>query len=193
MRSSTRVLTSLVAVAGALALLAGCSSAPTAGGDGGAWLSGYGIDGLDAREVISRLDATAVGDRAGALRASVRPDVLLLSDDQGHETSLDLPEDQFYLSVAPYLDETHECFFHSLTTCKGEMGDQDVEITVTDKADGSVVLEQSVRTYDNGFAGVWLPRDIEATLTVRHADGTATLPIGTGDDDPTCLTTARLA
>ena len=82
-------------------------------------LGAYGLAGLDAREVIDALDATPVAEREADLRASIRPDELLISDANGAEAALPMPEDAFYVSVAPYLDTTHECYFHSLTTCAG--------------------------------------------------------------------------
>lgn len=194
MRTMTKVLMA-VAVAVALVLVAGCGSSDgdPAGGAEDTWLSAHGLDGLDAREVIDRLDAMAVDDRPGDLIASVRADALLLSDDAGNEATLDLPHDEFYVSVAPYRDRTHDCFFHSLTTCLGELRGEDIAVTVTDAATGTTIVDETIRTYDNGFAGLWLPRGIEATLTIEHGEQTVSMPIATTDDEPTCVTTAHLA
>ncbi|MFN3866542.1 MAG: hypothetical protein ACK4MD_07490 [Demequina sp.] len=41
--------------------------------------------------------------------------------------------------------------------------------------------------------GVWLPRDIEATLRVETDAGVGQAPIATGPEDPTCITTVQLA
>ena len=106
-----------------LALLATACAAP-ADDDGAArdpgLLATYGLEGLDAREVIDTLEALPVDERPKDLVASVRPDVLLLSDDSS-EVTLPMPDDAFYVSVAPYVAQTHACTFHSLTTCQGEM------------------------------------------------------------------------
>ena len=88
-------------------------------------------------------------------------------------------------------DQTHDCLFHSLTTCLGEMAGEPVDITVTDEA-GQTVLDETRTAYDNGFVGLWLPRDLTGTLTVEHDGKSSTVPIATGDDDLTCLTTAHL-
>lgn len=194
-RSTTRGVRTVAAALCAIGLVSGCapsdSTAETAGSSGTGWLQEYDLDGLDAREVIERLDSTPVADRPEDLIASVRPDELQLSDDAGHQATLDMPEDEFYMSVAPYVDRTHDCSFHSLTTCLGELDNAPVEVTVTD-ADDQVVLEKSTRTYDNGFAGIWLPRDIDATLTVEQGKRKGTQDISTSEDDPTCLTTLGL-
>lgn len=104
-----------------------------------------------------------------------------------------MPEDRFYLSVAPYIEQTHECYFHSLTTCTGELQNADVHVTVTDATSGEVVLDEDLTTEANGFVGIWLPRGIEANLTVTYEDASATTAISTvTDSDATCLTTMQL-
>lgn len=134
-----------------------------------------------------------MSERPTGLIASVQPEAVLLSDAEGNEERLPLPEDAFYLSVAPYLEQTHECHFHSLTTCRGELGNEDVTVRVVSDKDGSVVLDQTVRTQENGFAGLWLPANMEAaTLTVEHEGRRASTPVTTGADAPTCLTTLQL-
>ncbi|MFN3867134.1 MAG: CueP family metal-binding protein, partial [Demequina sp.] len=120
-------------------------------------LAPEGLDGLDARTVVDTLDATALSDRTDAFMASVRPDELLLTDAAGTETSLPMPDDAFYVSFAPYIDATHECYFHSLTTCVGEMRGEQIDVVVTDAATGEVLVDETMTTFDNGFVGIWLP------------------------------------
>lgn len=166
------------------------SCAGTAGADD--WLADYGLDGMDAREIVEHLDTMEVADRPETLIASVEPETLELFDDRQNETSLPLPDDEFYVSFAPYREQTHDCYFHSLTTCLGEMSDEDIHVTVTDTGTDDVVIDETMRTYDNGFAGVWLPRDITATLTVEQDRDSATVPISTDDDAATCITTVQM-
>ncbi|GIG55162.1 CueP family metal-binding protein [Demequina activiva] len=157
-------------------------------------LGAYGLAGLDAREVIDTLDATALAERESELFASIRPDELLISDASGAEVALPMPEDEFYVSIAPYVDTTHECYFHSLTTCAGEMRSEAVDVLVTDAASGEVLLEQSMVTFDNGFVGLWLPRGTEVDLTITRDGLTATERLSTDDgEDATCVTTMQLA
>lgn len=207
-RVGSLVLTALLATAVALT---GCSNEEPGAAQSGATepnsaqsadqsssadtiLADHGLATADARQVIDTLDAQPVAERPSDLIASVRPGQLQLSDDQGREASLPLPDDAFYLSVAPYVSQTHECHFHSLTTCKGELGDTPVHVTVTDRDTGQVVVDEVLTTFDNGFVGLWLPRGIEATLTISTDGRSATTAISTsGDEDPTCLTTLQLS
>ena len=104
---------------------------------GQALLGKHGPDGKSAVEVIDSLDRMPVrtADRPSAPR--LRPDVLLVSGDDA-EVRLPIPADRFYLSVAPYIDTTHECFNHSLTTCKGELGGKDVDVSLVEEGSGKV-------------------------------------------------------
>jgi hypothetical protein len=122
--------------------------------------------------------------------ASVRPDQLQLSDDD-EKVTLPMPGDRFYLSIAPYRDSTHECHFHSLTTCQGEMGDQDVHVKVVD-ASGQVLVDKEAVTNPNGFVGVWLPKGSSGTVEVSTPRGTGAQSFSTADDDATCMTTLRV-
>ena len=179
-----------VAVAAAALALGGCASAaPTAQE---ALLDEYGLAGLPATQIIDQLDRLGGTDRPADLMASVRVDELLLSDDTS-EVALDLPDDRFYLSIAPYVSQTHECFYHSLTTCQGELTGEDVQVKVVDGETGDVLVDEQMETFENGFIGLWLPRDIEGAIEVSSDGRTGEVPFATGDEDATCLTTLQLA
>lgn len=178
-------------------VFAGCTSPPAdqAQPDPAAKiLAAHGLDGLTAIELIDFLDRTPVSERSADLRASVRPTEVLLSDSANAEpVALAIPGDNFYLSVAPYVNSTHECYFHSLTTCLGELGGEEVQLTVIDTSTGETLVDKTATVFDNGFVAVWLPRDIEATLRIEYDGLVAESPIATGPEDPTCVTTMQLA
>ena len=196
----------LAAVAAAVFLLAGCSSAAeapgstpsstvaqgAAGEEASTLLAEYGLTGMDARAAIEHLDRLGGADRPSDLMASIRPTELLLTAGEA-ETSLPMPEESFYVSVAPYMTQTHECFFHSLTTCQGEMVQADVTVTVVDDATGETVFDEEMTTYENGFVGLWLPRDMTGTITITAGGTSVESPISTTADSATCLTTLQLA
>jgi hypothetical protein len=168
------------------------SSAPgaaTGAADVEALLGGYGFEGGTAEEVVEVLDSTHE-DREKGLAASVTADQVVLAD-RDRQVTLDVPQDRFYLAVAPYETTTHDCFHHSLSGCQGELVDTPVRVTVTD-AGGTVLVDEERTTYANGFVGLWLPADIEGTIEVRARGKSATADIATGAEDPTCLTTMRL-
>lgn len=182
-------------------VLSGCATSPspepassTAGGQSvdSDFLAAHDLAGLDAAQVIERLDTMPLADRPVNLIASVQPDAIVLTDDQERETQLPMPEDEVYISVAPYREQTHDCYFHSLTTCLGELANTAVQVTLTGE-DGDVLLDEVRQTYDNGFVGIWVPRGIKATLTIEHEGRTGTVTISTmNEDDATCITTLQL-
>lgn len=191
---------SLVATAATLLALAGCAAPsgddgadaePTAAGDASAFLTEHGLDGLSGAEIVDELDRVGLEERSAAFMASVRVDELLLAD-ADQEVSVDLPEDRFYLSVAPYVDQTHECYYHSLTTCTGELGGEELQVRIVDDA-GEVLVDEEVTSFDNGFVGFWLPRDVDGTVEVTYDGLTGEVPFATTEDGATCLTTLRLA
>lgn len=176
--------------------LTGCvaapdDSAPTASVEVGNLLAEHGLSGLDAKQIIERLDAMPVTERPTDLFASINPDTLLVSDGAEREVLIPMPEDEFYVSMSPYVTHTHDCYFHSLTTCLGELQNEELYVTITD-ADGAVLVDDTVRTFNNGFVGFWLPRDISATITLEYEGKSVTAPLSTMDEDPTCVTTLQL-
>jgi len=192
----------LAAVPVAVALLlAGCSSSSTpssdaetgapAAADASSLLRDFGLDGMDTREVIDHLDRLGGDERPTDLMASIRTDQVVLSDGT-RETTLPMPADELYVSMAPYVDQTHDCFFHSLTTCQGELVNADVDILVRDDQ-GEVVLEETTTTYANGFVGVWLPRDLTGTVVLTVDGRSVEAPLSTTADSATCLTGLQLA
>lgn len=196
----TRLLQVACTAAVVVLVLAGCGGedpAPTASASPAATASSAAADAIldrlgtgdDVVRAIETLDQVT-GERQSDVLASVRYDTLVLEDEDS-ETSVPIPGDRFYLSVAPYVDETHECFYHSLTTCQGELVEETLDVTITDST-GETLAEGPVTTYSNGFVGFWLPRDITATITVSHQGRTASADITTDEDAPTCLTTLQL-
>lgn len=191
----SRAATVIATLLAAFLVLAGCSSAEPAknGAAGDSLLAQHDLDGLSAEQVIEKLDTMQVSDRPADLIASVQPQVLALSDKAGNQSELPMPDDKVYISVAPYQQKTHDCYYHSLTTCLGELGGADVQVTVTDKQSGAVLLDEARQLYDNGFVGLWVPRGIAATVTVEYDGTSGNADISTvNNDDPTCITTLQL-
>ena len=184
-------------------LLAGCSTpapaatpatvAPAASGPAATtqpgWLAGAGLAGLSATQVVETLDRSTT-PRPLAFKASVRPGEVQL-EQGGQAVTLTLPSDRFYLSIAPYVTHTHDCFHHSLATCRGELASTPAHVTII-AASGQVLADADVTTYSNGFVGFWLPRDVTGTVRVTTGGKTGEVSFATGQDSPTCLTTLRL-
>jgi len=156
-------------------------------------LQEFGYTDTDPVHLIDALDATPVAARPAGLMASVRPGELQLTAPDGREAALPLPADRFYLSIAPYVNGTHECHFHSLTTCRGELSGAEFDVTVRNVVTGEVLVDGPRAAFDNGFVGIWLPRGITADVTIGYQGRQAKATVSTtASDAATCLTTMQL-
>lgn len=186
-----------------ITLLAGCSSSTTAEKAATATTSvapgfvqqiaqDFSLAGTDAKTIIDQLDHTSLAERNAQLKASIRPTGLVLSTANGAQVTVPMPEDQLYVSFAPYEQKTHDCYYHSLTTCTGEKQQQPVHVKIVQK-DGTVLVDEDTTTYSNGFIGFWLPRNIQATASFTMNGKQASREIDTsGDEAQTCVTDLQL-
>lgn len=177
-------------------VLAGCAptspSSPSSEPAGLDIRAEHGLSEMTTMEIIDYLDEMPVSERPADLIASVQPDELLLVSGD-HEEPLPIPESVSYISIAPYLEQTHDCYFHSLTTCRGELANQDVQVRIIDDATGDVLVDEAATTFDNGFVGYWLPSDVAGTIEITQDGNTGTAPFSTGSDGASCITTLRLS
>ncbi|POT55583.1 hypothetical protein C3432_21305 [Citrobacter amalonaticus] len=164
------------------------SSAAFAAAPESAFLAKHGLAGKSVEQMVETIDQTAQS-RPLPFSASVTSTDLKLNDgEQVHTLPLG---DKFYLSFAPYQQQTHPCFNHSLSGCQGEMPNTTFNVKVTDNK-GDVVMQKALKSYQNGFIGVWLPRNMEGSVEVSYNGKKAIHPIKTMNDSQTCLTELQL-
>ena len=126
-----------------------------------------------------------------AKNASISSKELVVTNADSKAVAYPLPEDEFFVSIAPYIEHTHECAIHSLTGCQGELANKEMNVHIED-AEGHTVLEQTMTTYANGFLDLWLPRNQTYRITITYDGKTATSEFSTFEHDNTCITTIRL-
>ena len=124
--------------------------------------------------------------------ASITPRELIVNGGGAGEKVYTLPQDEFFVSVAPYIDQTHPCQIHSLTGCQGELTEQEFEVKVTDLK-GNTVVDQVMKSGANGFIDLWLPREQAYRMTIEYDGKKAESEISTFDTDNTCVTTLSLS
>ena len=78
-----------------------------------------------------------------------------------------------------------------MTGCQGELVNEKVRVKIVDK-NGKNIVDKEVVTYSNGFFGLWLPKNIEGTITVYYGEKSASTAITTFNNSETCLTTLKL-
>lgn len=126
-------------------------------------------------------------DEPQDIGARITGEALLLYQGED-EVSVPLPEDLFFVSIAPYINDVHPCQVHNLITCRGELYGETMLITIT-LNDGSVLYSEERTTQANGFIGLWLPAGIEGTLSVEMPNRSVSYPISTYTNSDTCITT----
>ena len=124
--------------------------------------------------------------------ASITSKHLIITDGDQEETVLDLPKDEFFVSIAPFVNETHPCTNHSLTGCQGEMVEQTFDVYIED-LDGKVVIDETMQSLKNGFIDLWLPRDQTFRVKITHEGKEVESEISTFENDGTCITTMQLS
>jgi hypothetical protein len=126
-----------------------------------------------------------------AKSASINSRQLIVTENDNRKVTYDLPQNEFFVSIAPYIKETHPCATHSLTGCQGELANKPFDVYIEDTK-GNKVLEQKLVSQANGFIDLWLPRDQTYRIKIQHEGKTATSEFSTFDKNDTCITTIRL-
>ena len=140
----------------------------------------------DIKETVHEYSVGSFED----VTASITSHELIVADN-GKETSFDLPSEEFFVSIAPFVEVTHECAIHSLTGCQGELVGKDFAVHIEDE-EGNVVLDETIASLENGFIDLWLPRDQTFQVKIEHDGKTVESEISTFKGDNTCITTMQL-
>ncbi|KXH78776.1 CueP family metal-binding protein [Sporosarcina sp. HYO08] len=143
-------------------------------------------DTQDIKEMVHEYSTGSFDD----VTASITSHELIVTDN-GKETSIQLPEEEFFISIAPFVETTHPCAIHSLTGCQGELVGQEFNVFIQDE-EGNVVVDEIMTTPANGFIDLWLPRDQTFQVKIEHDGKTTESEISTYEGDDTCVTTMQL-
>ncbi len=149
-------------------------------------------DELDNPDNVKALvDEYSAGNFTDDHSASISSSELIITNEDDTQETYDLPEDEFFVSIAPFVSETHPCDIHSLTGCQGELVDADFDILIKNKA-GDVVVDETMNSGKNGFIDLWLPREEDYDVTVKYDGKEVESNISTFNGDGTCITTMQL-
>lgn len=151
-------------------------------------LEEFELSNMSTKGAVSMLEER-LNEPSSLVSAGVNYDGIFLSNGKRQVV---LKDELFYLSIAPYINQTHPCLGHNLVTCRGELVDQSFDVVVVDLK-GNTVFNQPVSTHHNGFLGIWLPKDMKGTITIKQGNKQASGIIETMKDSPTCNTTLKLS
>lgn len=103
-----------------------------------------------------------------------------------------LPNDEMYISIAPYIETTHDCFSHSLTGCQGELINQEIQIVILDEL-GLIISDELYFSGKDGFIGIWLPKDEIYEFKIYYQALETSMQISTRNELKTCYTEGELS
>lgn len=141
-------------------------------------------------DIKEKVHEYSVGSFEDLVTASITSHELIVNDN-GKEASFDLPIDEFFVSIAPFVDYTHPCAIHSLTGCQGELAEKEFDVHIQDE-DGNVIVNERMTSLENGFIDLWLPREKNYQVKITHNGKSVESTISTFEGDNTCITTMQL-
>ena len=141
----------------------------------------------DIKKMVQKYSASKTED----VSASITSHELIVKDEQDKEIIYDLSKEDFFVSIAPFVKDTHPCEIHSLTGCQGELANKEFDVMIKDK-DGKVIIDKKIKSLENGFIDVWLPRDQTFKVKIQYGERISESAISTFKGDHTCITTMQL-
>lgn len=145
------------------------------------------LETQDIKALVSEYSGNKTEDETASITASQ----LIVTGKDEKEEVYSLLKDEFFVSIAPYVNETHPCTNHSLTGCQGEMVDKEIDVYIEDEK-GNVVVDETIKTPANGFIDLWLPRDQTYSIKMEHDGKMVESEFSTTENDGTCITTMQL-
>lgn len=123
--------------------------------------------------------------------ASINGKELVVTKSDDSKIVYDLTNEDFFVSIAPYIDQTHPCTFHSLTGCQGELIEKEFDVLIQD-SEGNTIVDERITSHPNGFIDLWLPRNKTYQVEIHYEGRIAKTTLSTHEEDPTCITTMQL-
>lgn len=146
------------------------------------------VDDLNTEEIKDLVSRYSRQEISGNELAYIDSNVLTVVQDDETSVEYALPEDEFFVSIAPYYEMTHPCATHYLRGCNSELKNEEFEILIKDM-EGDIVLDKTLTSGANGFIDLWLPRDKKYTIQITQGGNTINSSLSTFNGDNTCITT----
>lgn len=144
-------------------------------------------ESIDMKKLVNDYSTGKFEDES----ASITSHELIVTKGDGSEVFYKLSSDDFFLSIAPYVNETHPCAIHNLTGCQGEMANEAFAVLIEDE-EGNIIADEMMESQSNGFIDLWVPRNQKFNITIAHNGRTAKSEISSFEGDDTCITTMQL-
>ncbi|WHX47002.1 CueP family metal-binding protein [Paenibacillus woosongensis] len=142
---------------------------------------------IDIKQLVSDYSKGNIEDQS----ASINSTQLIVTNKDNSQLTYALPKDEFFVSIAPYIEQTHPCATHSLTGCRGELINTEFEVFIED-SEGNILRDEKLTSNSHGFIDLWLPRDKEYRISITQNEKKVESTFSTFESDDTCITTMKL-
>ncbi len=127
----------------------------------------------------------------------VTPNNIIASFPDGTRSSIPIPANKFFISIAPWVNFSHPCTDHVPTGCTGEMINEDMHLFIKDLETGQIINSGKVNTGNDGFIDVWLSSNSSYDINIHYRNNSGKLmqareQISTFKSDRTCITSMQL-
>jgi len=146
------------------------------------------IENLGIKDAISK--ANEWRSTKSNIKSYVTTEELVIQFPDSREVRKNLPSNEMYVAIAPYINTTHTCSEHYISTCKAELVNKEFEVNAT--IGNNIILNERITSLDNGFFELWLPRNQTINVKVSYMSLTSGETIKTDKNSRTCFTTFKL-
>ncbi|MFH1052635.1 MAG: CueP family metal-binding protein [bacterium] len=147
------------------------------------------LNNMGIKEAISKANEWRVS--LPKIKSYVTTEELVVEFPDGREVHKNLPDNEMYIAIAPYVNFTHSCSTHYISTCKAELSNKVLQVIATG-ANENIIINDKYTAMDNGFIELWLPRNRTININIIYGSLSSSETIITNKDSRTCLTTFKL-
>jgi len=147
------------------------------------------INDMEIREAIELVNDWNFSK--SEINSFITPKELTVTFPDQRMVKIALPEDEMYVAIAPYIENTHTCSTHYPSSCQGEMTQERFAVEIKEK-DGEMMFEGEETTLKNGFFELWIPRDKELIISIEKDKRSAEVSLISDDEAGTCITTTKM-
>ncbi len=146
------------------------------------------IENLSVKEAITQ--ANEWRSSQPKITSYVTTEELIVEFPDGREVHKNLPDNEMYIAIAPYINYTHSCTNHYISSCKAELTKKGFKVTAISNND--TIINQNITSLNNGFIELWLPRDKTISISIIYGLLGSKEIIKTDKESRTCFTTFKL-
>lgn len=137
------------------------------------------------KESISLLNQWRIDN--SKITSYITPKVLVVEFPDGRTITKNLPDNEMFIAIAPYLTRTHSCTNHYISKCDAELKNKEFYVEIY--SNNEKIITTTYKSLNNGFIELWLPRNKTIKIEIKYSNKKAEETFLTDDNCRTCFTT----